>query len=148
MEKLRYFIVILLGILMYSCTSHSPLKKYRETKVNENMMDTISYNLLGAYKETAEVTYLFGFIPLNIYGCGSEHAPISPNELEVLSQEQEESAPLYDKSMMRLLISPKVSTEINFKYLGIYKYKRTTIEGISVSSLSKKEISELVENMK
>ena len=70
MEKLRYFIVILLGILIYSCTSHSPLKKYRETKVNANMLDTISYNRLGAYKETAEVTYLFGFIPLNIYGCG------------------------------------------------------------------------------
>ena len=147
MIKLRYYIIMLSGILMYSCTSHSPLKKYIETKVNVNMLDTISHNRLSAYKETAEVTYLFGFIPLNNYGCGSEHAPISPNELEVLLKGQEESTPLYDKSMMRLLISPKVSSETNFKYLGIYKCKRTTIEGISVSSLSKKEVSELIKNM-
>lgn len=139
--------VISLGAVLYSCASH-PLNRYNTTKVDIAMLDTISNNRFSSFAETTEETFFLGFIRVNIYQNASEHAPISQNELDTLFKEQGQEEPLYDKKRMRLLINPKVSNEVDLKYLGIYKLRRTIIQGVSVNSLSQKELEGLIENIK
>lgn len=147
MKNMKWFITLFLGVLISGCASQSPFK-YGATEVSAAMLDSLSENRLSTYTETVEDAYLFGCIRLWTSGSGSERATISQELRSTISDKKNFKEPLYDERMRRLLLNSEISTDVTSKCLGIYKRRKSTIQGIMVNFLSKNEVSELVENMK
>lgn len=139
MRTIMYLIVLSLLACLFACTPKPELDRFRKVDISNNMLDTISEGRLANYKETVEKTYLLGCIVLRSGGSSSDSSPAELKEWKETLEMPDTIKPMYNDRLRNLIFYPKVTFEVESKYLGIYQRRKTAIKGIRLGMITKKE---------
>ena len=94
---------------------------------------------LSNYKETIEKTYLLGCLVLSTAGSSSESSPAQLKEWKEALSMPDTIKPIYRERLWDFVFYPKITYEVESKYLGIYQRRKTVIKGIGLDMITGEE---------
>ena len=139
MKVIKSIAVLSLSACLFACTAKPDLDGFRKVDISNNMLDTMPKGRLSNYKETIEKTYLLGCLVLSTAGSSSESSPAQLKEWKEALSMPDTIKPIYRERLWDFVFYPKITYEVESKYLGIYQRRKTVIKGIGLDMITGEE---------